>query len=693
MYFRVREIMDCNPLILFENDLLQEVSNSVQSSPGAVVANEDNFPVGIITHQIICNRDNIFHTSKFVKDIMKREITILNPEDPVERCTAEQEVWPVLENGTLKGVVYSSEINKYWRDYSELLKCCLEQSLAQAPYGIIIIDNHGNIKFFNHLAKKILNITQDRIIGEKISKIIPSTDLISVLKTGEFQDNKKLVLDETVIITSRRPIIKNSQIIGAISIFRDLSQQEYSFYKSEIKRQFNNELKSIIDACSEGIYISDGQGVGLIVNKSYERMTGVWPKELIGKNIAEVVEEGVVSNSVTLEVLEQNRTVTINQQIMGRDFLVTGIPIYDEEKRISRVVTTVRDITELDRLNQKIKEMNERSQKYHQELMILRDKKLDTGDLVVKSKAMKKVVEMAFRVSLFDSTCLLLGESGVGKDVIARLIHGNSARRKNPFIKINCGAIPRELLEAELFGYESGAFTGARDEGKPGMFELAHTGTLFLDEIAEMPLNLQVKILHAIQDRTIHRVGGTKPFKVDIRIVAATNRNLEKMVKMGSFREDLYYRLNIISIKIPPLRERSDDIIPLVQFNLQQLNEQYGTNKRLSPEAAQCLLNYQWPGNVRELNNIIERSLVISNSDIITPEQLPGEIFKSDKLPIHIENNKKLKEAVAAVEKHLILESAKRHKTLRGIAKELGVDKSTISRKIHRYGLDISGKL
>ena len=567
--------------------------------------------------------------------------------------------------------------------------CYLEHVLEHCLNGIIIIDNNGIIKYFNQTAKRMMNITKEQIIGEKIVDIIPTTGLIQVLASGEPMDYQKFSLDEVTIIANRRPIIRGGQIIGAISILLDISKQELLNQNLEISKKFNEELESIIDACSEGIYISDGQGVGLKVNKAYERMTGVEARELLGKNMAEVVRQGIVSSSVTLEVLPQNKTVTISQNIKGREFLVTGTPIHNKQGQIYRVVTTVRDVTELNRLNQQINEANELSQKYHQELMILRDKKLDIGELVVKSKAMKKVVEMAFRVAPFDSTCLLLGESGVGKDVIARLIHAKSDRKKESFIKINCGAIPRELLEAELFGYEAGAFTGARKEGKPGMFELANLGTLFLDEIGELPLDLQVKLLQAIQDRTVYRVGGTKTCEVDIRIIAATNRNLEQMVKKGDFREDLYYRLNIICIEIPPLRERPEEILPLVELNLQELNRRYKKRKSMSPEAIECLLNYQWPGNVRELNNIIERSMVISSDDIITPEQLPEKVIKSNKWPIQAVSKKKLKEAVEEMEKCLLLETAKSHKTLSAMASELGVDKSTVCRKIKRYKLNI----
>lgn len=265
-----------------------------------------------------------------------------------------------------------------------------------------------------------------------------------------------------------------------------------------------------------------------------------------------------------------------------------------------------------------------------QELQELRAKQLGHHKLIYKSKIMHQVFELAIKVAKVNSNVLITGESGVGKEVIAKIINQAGPRAQKPFLQINCGAIPENLLESELFGYEGGAFTGAKKTGKMGYFELSHEGTLLLDEIGELPLNLQVKLLRAIQDREIFRIGGTKPYKFDVRIIFATNRNLEKMVQNGLFRADLYYRLNVVPINIPPLRKRTDDIIPLAIHFLEIFNSKHKTNKRFEPEVLLAFERYNWPGNVRELENVIERLVIISDEEIIGLQYLPFNNIKSE---------------------------------------------------------------
>lgn len=304
---------------------------------------------------------------------------------------------------------------------------------------------------------------------------------------------------------------------------------------------------------------------------------------------------------------------------------------------------------------------------------------------------MENILQLAAKIADVDSTVLILGESGVGKEVIARFIHKRSHRDKGPFVKINCGAIPETLLESELFGYETGAFTGAKRQGKPGLIEMANEGTLFLDEIGELPLNLQVKLLQVLQEHRLVRIGGIKPITVNIRVIAATNRDIENMVKKGEFREDLFYRLNVVPITIPPLRERRDDIIPLIYHFLEEYNRKYDKAKKISAEAKDILIKYNWPGNVRELENTVERLVVTVEEDVILPHHLP-ENLKEINIPLKVVNVDgiiPLKDAVEMVERQLLHKAVEQCNSTYDIAKILGVNQSTVVRKIQKYGIKL----
>jgi len=384
--------------------------------------------------------------------------------------------------------------------------------------------------------------------------------------------------------------------------------------------------------------------------------------------------------------LEQKKTITIKQTIStGKKILVTGSPIFNEQGEIIRVVTNVRDMTELNNLHKKLERSMELQAHYEREISQLKNKYEGQKKIIVKSRQMKNAIEMAERLARVDTTVLILGESGVGKELIAQLIHENSSRPlRGAFIKVNCGAIPGDLLESELFGYEEGAFTGARKGGKAGLFEIADGGTIFLDEIAELPLNLQVKLLRVLQEKELTRLGGSKPIMSDVRIISATNKDLYKMVKSKLFREDLYYRLNVVPLLIPPLRERVDDILPLTQYHLEYFAEKHKITKILSPKTMECLMAYSWPGNIRELINTLERLVVTVDHDILEPQDLPQTLL-SEIPEIHVNNS--LIDAVASLEKKLISKALLEHKTTRKAAIILGISQTCLIKKAKKNGI------
>lgn len=423
--------------------------------------------------------------------------------------------------------------------------------------------------------------------------------------------------------------------------------------------------------------------------------------EIVGRSVDDLERSGIFTPSVTKRVLEEKREVTIiHENRFGKRLLTTGSPVFQPmtsgawvaagggryARQIAFVVTTSRDITQISRAKADAS-APEATLLKARNLKKLDDEDIYKKSLVSESPAMKNVMALARRLSSVNSTVLITGESGVGKGLLAKALHEEGNRWKGPFVTVNCGAIPENLIESELFGYVAGAFTGSRSEGKKGLFEAAHGGTIFLDEISELPLNLQVKLLQVIQERQITPVGGTKPVPVDVRIISATNRDLEALVKEGRFREDLYYRLNVVPISVPPLRQRRDDILPLIQKNLAKCNKELGENKTISQDALSVLLKYPWPGNIRELQNIIERLVITTSHNVISEEDI--FIFikqEADKIEETYDDTS-LASALERAEKEILEQALENYKSTRAIAKVLKVSQPTIVRKLNKYGL------
>ncbi|GIN93826.1 sigma-54-dependent Fis family transcriptional regulator [Siminovitchia terrae] len=472
----------------------------------------------------------------------------------------------------------------------------------------------------------------------------------------------------------------------------DISEINSPYLQKHIEtlKNENEDLKKAFECSYDGIWICDSEGVTLSINKAIERITGLKKEEVTGRSMIELVEKGIFDQSATLKALEEKNTVTIMQKVIsGISTIVTANPIFDQSGNIKKVISNVRDITELIQLREQLQKLEEEKNKYQSELNSLLHHIEEVNDIVLKSPNMKKVIEKVMQVAKYDTTVVLLGESGTGKEVMAQLIHDSSPRKeKGEFIRVNCSAIPAELLESEMFGYESGAFTGAKKSGKPGLIELAHDGTLFLDEIGELPLNIQAKFLRAIQEKEIMRLGGVTPIKVNFRIIAATNRNLNEMVASRTFREDLFYRLHVVPVTIPPLRSRKDDIPKLIESFTNTFNKYYHTEKCFSPEAIRMLIDYPWPGNVRELKNIVERMFVTTSSDTIYQKDLPDFLLSHAK-PGASYKNGSLKEQLAQYERELLQNTLRVSTTTYEAAALLGIDQSTVVRKMKKYQLSL----
>lgn len=450
-----------------------------------------------------------------------------------------------------------------------------------------------------------------------------------------------------------------------------------------------NVLIKLLESSYDGIWITDHVGKILFANSANAKLLGVPRSELENKTTQELQDEGVFQTSAILEALQTRQQVSkvCNNPRTCLTVLATATPVFNEAGDIQYIFNNVRDITALNEMRESLQDKDEiiRQQNSQLETMKLR---LGVGTIVANSKAFTQVVELARRAATFDgATVLILGESGTGKEVISELIVNTSPRKDKPYLQINCGAIPENLIESELFGYEKGAFTGADAKGRKGLFEAANGGTVFLDEIGDLPLHMQVKLLRVLQQKRIVRVGGTETVNLDVRIIAATNKDLKQMVKEGRFREDLYYRLNVVPIEIPPLRDRKEDILPLVNHFLTVANRKYHTNKSIYSDTVDVLESYSWPGNVRELENLMENLVITTPGDIIRRENLSERLKFSTEDRGFTEDTEviTLKETVERAEYMAIQKAIRQCGSIRKAAVALGVDPSTIVRKQQNY--------
>lgn len=447
------------------------------------------------------------------------------------------------------------------------------------------------------------------------------------------------------------------------------------------------DFKEISDNLYDGIYISDGTGKTIFVNKAYLRNTEIPKEKLIGRTVKEITEEGLYKGAVTMEVLARKAPVNSLGKILGnnKDVLVSGSPIFDEEGNVKLVVINNRDISNLKELEQINAKLNKDKQRADEEINYLRKQQISSH--IVVDNQMNETMELINTIAPTDVTVLITGESGTGKEVVADEIYHRSKRNNKPFIKVNCAAIPEELLESELFGYDGGAFTDAKKAGKLGLFELANEGTILLDEIGEMHLSLQSKLLRVLQTKEIRRIGGNKSVKLDIRVMASTNKDLQEEIKKGTFREDLYYRLNVVPIVIKPLRERIEMIPDLTKEFLNNYNKKYGKDAIIQEEAIHLLREYKWPGNIRELENLIERMVVINNDGIIKYNSI-ASILEMEGNEDSESDTRTLKDIVGRLEKDVITKSIKKYGSVNKAASALGLSQPALWKKCKKLNIE-----
>lgn len=543
----------------------------------------------------------------------------------------------------------------------------------------LLVDASLKIIDANPQANKLRKrLSKEGIAANHLYRLLEQLDIKGALMQQYPRLNVEISLSKQYFTANIIPLDTGTCLV----ILKDLTKTKAAEEKIDAIEETNKELNDIINLSADGLVSLDGNGILLRMNEAYEKIVGIKAQEFVGKPAMQLKKQGYLPDLVSRHVMKDLKPKNLCLNIRGKEVLLTGRPVFNSNGKLIRIVANIRDMTELNNLKEEIKKFQELTTRYETELQRLRAKEFQ-GDLIGESAKMKKVVELVIQAAQVESNILICGETGTGKEMVAKMVHRNSQRKDGPFIAVNCGALPAALLESELFGYVPGAFTGADKKGKIGLFDAAKGGTLFLDEIGEMPLEMQVKLLRAIQEKKIRRVGGNQEIAVDVRVVSATNKDLKSMVDEGRFREDLFYRLNVIKISLPPLRARKEDIPSLVGHFLQRFNQKYGFRKRLPEGMVAKLMTYDWPGNVRELENTIERLVVLSQGLNLDIELISDEIINSIN-PV-IASTKSLKEILMEKEKEIILKTYQECGSTRAAARKLGVSQATVSRKLQKY--------
>lgn len=564
------------------------------------------------------------------------------------------------------------------------------QVLNDIQEGIIMVDKKARIVLLNQAAADLMDIPMEESIGQPVEDVVPNTRLPVIIATGKEEFNQKQRLKSTSIITNRKPLFdKKGNISGAYALFQNITQIKEMSRQLNHLREFIHLLESILYSTEDAISVVDEKGLGVYINPAYTRITGLTQKNVIGKPATVDIAEG---ESIHMKVLKTQKPIKGALLKVGpnsRQVMVDVAPLFIKGE-LKGSVGVIHDTLEMKKL---LKELEQAKQ-------IIRnlEAKYTFEDIIGEHGSIKKAIERAKLAAKTPVTVLLRGESGTGKELFAHAIHGFSNRKNNQFIRVNCAALQESLLNSELFGYVEGAFTGAKKGGEKGFFEKANGGTIFLDEIGEISLNTQAKILRVLQEKEIIPVGGNQPINIDVRIIAATNVDLERTVEEKKFRKDLYYRLNVFPIYIPELKERKSDIGLLCDNLIRKFNQEYGRSvNNISQESLKILMGYPWPGNIRELENIIGRAMINMKMGerTIKPKHLPiletnPNLFDQGENLLFIDKkDKTLKEFLEEMEKEYIQELLNKNKGNKTeTAKDLNISIRSLYYKLKKHQIE-----
>lgn len=551
--------------------------------------------------------------------------------------------------------------------------------------GLIVMDGAGRITIFNAAAEAMTGIDAAEAIGRLVDDLIPGFGAAEVIATGREKLGVKEAVGGNWVISDKSPVVVENCNVGAVAVLQDITQIEALSWELSSVKELEGKLISILEAVYDGICLVDKDHRITYANDAF---TGI-----LKKRVSELTEQSISILFPGEKIPNgffngQSGTVITNAD--GREFMLDVRPIA-VDGAVSGNAIVARELTEITKLAAKVEELSAKTVMLEKELEKREDIGASFEKIFGKSGVLLEALSLASKASKTDATVLIRGESGTGKELVAKAIHNASTRKDAAFVSMNCAAIPADLLEAELFGYEKGAFTGAV-RMKPGKFELADGGTIFLDEIGDMDRAMQAKLLRVLQEQEVERVGGLAPIKINVRVIAATNAPLEKLMENNSFRKDLYYRLNVISVILPPLRQRKGDIPLLVEAFIDKICMRYQLPpRRITKPALQCLEDYVFPGNVRELENIIERGVTLSAGEWIGVDDLPSYVRAiGENIPgfsgVPDENGEKIP-TFAEMERDLIASALSKYKSFRKAGEALGLDHKTVSAKAKKYGL------
>lgn len=590
----------------------------------------------------------------------------------------------INQEGHLQGELRLDRILQALRVMLRDLDYFISRIIGAVHNAIVAIDSQGRIVFYNRSAEKTLSFQEKEVMGQHIKKFFPDSLTYKALETGQELRGIRMQFGDLNTCTDFLPIVLDEEkLLGAVAIFKDVTELEAVTHRLSSNEKLMATLEAVVENSYEGMVVIDDHERIILMNQFFLDVMGLKSQDVIGIAIQEISPDSKLPQTLKTGLAQFGETWHVG----GRDFIIMRVPIEREGKIVGAIGKTLFKNMEIAKMfAKKVMRLEENLAYYKEEFGKLNSPRFVFDDIIGESPVIKAAKSLAERASRTTSTVLILGESGTGKEVFSHAIHESSSRSKGPFIKINCAALPENLLESELFGYAEGAFTGARKGGKPGKFELADKGTIFLDEIGDMTFAMQAKLLRVLQEREVERLGGTQPIKIDVRIIAATNRDLHQMLIEHKFRLDLYYRLNVLTIELPPLRERGEDIEPISRAIIRRINHRLGIiNHGLTQESLTALSAYHWPGNIRELENILERAMVTCDENWIQPKHLslPGE-------PEHYLEpvDKTLEVALADAERDIIQEALSRTRGNKvHAAKILGIHRSVLYKKMAKLNL------